>query len=253
MNILEVKNVSRSYKNRRKNGKKEILENVSFSIEEGKFVSIVGPSGCGKSTLIGMLAGLDKPTSGEIYIDGKLVVGPDNGCGLVFQESSLFPWLTVEQNMEFGLKVKGIKKAQRQELARHYLNMVNLYSYKDYRIHELSGGMRQRISIARVLALETKILIMDEPFVAIDAQTQSMMHDEIIKLWEKTGKTILFITHDINEAVFLSDRTVVLGFHPNNVKASIDIDLPRPRNRESKEFLGYVNEIRDIIGRCSNE
>ena len=252
--MLEVKNVSRSYKkDRRHNKRTEILENVSFSIKKGEFVSIVGPSGCGKSTLISMLAGLDKPTSGEIYIDGKLVVGPDNDCGLVFQESSLFPWLTVEQNMEFGLKVKGIKKEERKELARYYLNMVNLYNYKDYRIHELSGGMKQRISIARVLALETKVLIMDEPFVAIDSQTQSMMHEEIIKLWEKTGKTILFITHDINEAVFLSDRTIVLGFHPNNIKASIDINLPRPRNRDSKEFLDYSNEIRDIIGRCTNE
>jgi NitT/TauT family transport system ATP-binding protein len=251
--MLKIENITRQYEGHGKNFNESTLalDNVSLTVNKGEFVSIVGPSGCGKSTLINIIAGLSKPTSGRVLWNDKVITKPCPEFAMVFQEGSLFPWLDVMQNMTFGLKIKGMSEKEAVEKATHYLEMVNLLDFKDFRIHQLSGGMRQRISIARALALESDVLLMDEPFVAVDTQTRSILHEEVIKLWRMTGKTIIFITHDVEEAVFLSGRVVVLGFAPDNLKQSVDIELDYPR-RIDGNLLEYVNTIKGIINRCSN-
>lgn len=251
--MLKIDNISRRYEDggKRPNGHAAVLDNVSLEIADGEFVSIVGPSGCGKSTLINIIAGLDKPTDGTVFWNGVPITKPCREFAMVFQESSLFPWLDVLQNMTFGLKIKGVPEKEAVEKALYYLDMVNLSKFKNYRIHQLSGGMRQRISIARALALESDVLLMDEPFVAVDTQTRSILHEEVLKIWQITGKTILFITHDVEEAVLLSNRVMVLGFSPDNLKQSVDITLPYPRKIDD-DLLEYVNTIKGIINRCSN-
>ncbi len=251
--MLKIDNVSCRYADSAKypNGNGSVLDNVSLEIADGEFVSIVGPSGCGKSTLINIIAGLGKPTSGAVYWNNKPILNPCREFAMVFQESSLFPWLNVLQNMTFGLKIKGVPEKEAVEKALYYLDMVNLSKFKDYRIHQLSGGMRQRISIARALALESDVLLMDEPFVAVDTQTRSILHDEVLKIWQLTKKTILFITHDVEEAVLLSNRVIVLGFSPDNLKKSVDIALPYPRCVDDS-LLEYVSTIKGIINGCSN-
>ncbi|MBQ9922157.1 MAG: ABC transporter ATP-binding protein [Clostridia bacterium] len=251
--MLKTDSISRFYNNGGKNPENRytVLDNVSLEIKDGEFVSVVGPSGCGKSTLINIIAGLDKPSGGKVLWNGKEITKPGHEFAMVFQESSLFPWLDVLSNMTFGLKVKGLSDKEATEKALHYLDMVNLADFRDYRIHQLSGGMRQRISIARALALETDVLLMDEPFVAVDTQTRSMLHDEVLKLWQMTKKTVLFITHDVEEAVLLSTRVVVLGFAPDNLKENVEINLPYPR-QINDGLLTYVDTIKDIINRCSH-
>lgn len=250
--MLKIDSISRFYTDSGKGTEpNRVLDNVSLEIKDGEFVSVVGPSGCGKSTLINIVAGLDKPNSGKVFHNDVQITKPGKEFAMVFQENSLFPWLDVLSNMTFGLKVKGLSEKEATEKALYYLDMVNLSKFKDYRIHQLSGGMRQRISIARALAMETDVLLMDEPFVAVDTQTRSILHDEVLKLWRLTGKTVLFITHDVEEAVLLSTRVVVLGFSPNNLKESIDISLPYPR-RIDDGLLTYVDQIKNIINRCSN-
>ena len=251
--MLKIDKISRSYNDNGKSAEKQytVLDNISLEIKDGEFVSVVGPSGCGKSTLINIVAGLDKPSEGKVFHNDVKITKPGKEFAMVFQENSLFPWLDVLSNMTFGLKVKGLSDKEATEKAMYYLDMVNLTKFKDYRIHQLSGGMRQRISIARALALETDVLLMDEPFVAVDTQTRSMLHDEVLKLWQLTKKTVLFITHDVEEAVLLSTRVVVLGFPPDNLKEDIDINLPYPR-QINEELLTYVDTIKDTINRCSN-
>lgn len=225
------------------------LQNIDLEIEQGEFVCIVGPSGCGKSTLLHLLAGLDHPTTGEIRVDGEMVQGPGTDRILIFQELGLFPWLTVRQNVEFGLKMAGLPRDERRERARSFLRLVHLTHFEDHYIHQISGGMKQRVALARSLALRPKILLMDEPFAALDAQTRDLLHDELERLWKETAPTIVFVTHNVREAVRLGDRVLLMSFRPGRIKSQFEIALPRPRHVEdsdvaqlSKEILGQLRE-----------
>jgi NitT/TauT family transport system ATP-binding protein len=223
------------------------LDRINLQVRAGEFLCIVGPSGCGKSTLLHLIAGLHHQTSGEILIDGTPVQGPGTDRILIFQEHGLFPWLTVAQNVEFGMKMKGTPKAQRQERTRHYLRLVHLAKFENSYIHQLSGGMRQRVAIARALATEPDVLLMDEPFAALDAQTRDLLHDELERIWADTGRTIIFVTHNVREAVRLGDRVVLLTFRPGRVKSEFHVELPRPRHLEDPTVAGAAREILDEL------
>ena len=245
---ISFNGVFRSYKNSR-GSFTPALQNIDLEIEQGEFVTIVGPSGCGKSTLLHLIAGLDRPTTGEIIVDGNPVKGPGTDRILLFQELGLFPWLTVRQNVEFGLKISGISKQERKDVARHFIRMVHLSHFEDHFMHQLSGGMRQRVALARSLALKPKILLMDEPFAALDAQTRDMLHDELERIWKETAPTIVFVTHNVREAVRLGDRVLLMSFRPGRIKKQFQVSLKRPRHVEdsdvahlSKEILGQLRE-----------
>jgi NitT/TauT family transport system ATP-binding protein len=209
------------------------LEDFSLEIDDGEFVAIVGPSGCGKSTLLDIISGLVKPASGEIRIDGNIVTGPALDRGFIMQGYALFPWRTTLKNVEYGLEVKHIQKKERRAICRKYIDLVGLNGFEDRYPNELSGGMRQRVAIARALAYDPGVLLMDEPFAAVDAQTRETLQEELIRIWEKTGKTIIFITHSIEEAVLLADRVVVMTSNPGTIKKILKIDLHRPRTADS--------------------
>ncbi len=245
---ISLSGVFRSYTNSR-GSFTPALQNIDLEIEQGEFVCIVGPSGCGKSTLLHLIAGLDRPTTGEIAVDGGPVKGPGTDRILLFQELGLFPWLTVRQNVEFGLKMAGVSPTERRDQARVFLRMVHLSHFEDHYIHQLSGGMKQRVALARSLALRPKILLMDEPFAALDAQTRDMLHDELERIWKETAPTIVFVTHNVREAVRLGDRVLLMSFRPGRIKKEFQINLQRPRHVEdsdvaylSKEILGQLRE-----------
>ncbi len=219
------------------------LDNINLQVSAGEFLCIVGPSGCGKSTLLYLIAGLHEPSSGKVLMDGKVVERTGTDRIMIFQEHGLFPWLTVEENVEFGMKMKGIPKAQRREQTHEYLKLVHLQKFQKSYIHQLSGGMRQRVAIARALATEPDVLLMDEPFAALDAQTRDLLHDELERIWAKTGRTIVFVTHNVREAVRLGDRVAVFTFRPGRVKREYKIDLPRPRHLEDAAVAGTARDI----------
>jgi len=223
------------------------LDDINLKVRPGEFVCVVGPSGCGKSTLLHLIAGLHSPTSGSVLVDDKLVDGPGTDRILIFQELGLFPWLTVGANVEFGMKMKGISKAERREKTQYYLRLVHLSQFKDSYTHQLSGGMRQRVALARALATEPDVLLMDEPFAALDAQTRDLLHDELERIWAETGRTIIFVTHNVREAVRLGDRVVLFTFRPGRVKREIAIDLPRPRQLEDVTVAKAAREILDDL------
>ncbi len=229
------------------------LDHINLQVKTGEFVCIVGPSGCGKSTLLMLIAGLHQQTSGQILVDGKPVQGTGTDRIMIFQEHGLFPWLTVGQNVEFGMKMKGIGKAEREEKTRYYLRLVHLAKFKDSYIHQLSGGMRQRVAIARALATEPDVLLMDEPFAALDAQTRDLLHDELERIWNETGRTIIFVTHNVREAIRLGDRVVLMTFRPGRVKSEFPVELPRPRHLEdpavARAARAILDELRDEINR----
>jgi NitT/TauT family transport system ATP-binding protein len=223
------------------------LDNINLEVKKGEFLCIVGPSGCGKSTLLHLIAGLHWQTSGQVFVDGKPVQGAGTDRILIFQELGLFPWLTVGENVEFGMKMKGIPKAERQEKIRQYLRLVHLSQFKDSYTHQLSGGMRQRVALARALATEPDVLLMDEPFAALDAQTRDLLHDELERIWFETGCTIIFVTHNVREAIRLGDRVALLTFRPGRVKREFAIDLPRPRVLEDTHVAHAAREILDEL------
>ena len=210
------------------------LQDINLEVKKGEFMVIVGPSGCGKSTLLDLLGGLTKPTSGKILIDGKSITGPNLDRGIVFQQYALFPWRTAQANIEFGLEAKGISKSERSERAKYYLSLVGLSGFENRYPHELSGGMKQRIAIARSLAYDPDVLLMDEPFAALDAQTRETLQSELLSIWEKTKKTIVFITHGIDEAVYLGQRVAVMTSRPGQIKQVIDVPFD---SRASEEDL----------------
>ncbi|MGO8793651.1 MAG: ABC transporter ATP-binding protein [Candidatus Sulfotelmatobacter sp.] len=228
------------------------LDHINLQIAAGEFLCIVGPSGCGKSTLLHLIAGLHQQISGQILVDGKRVQGPGTDRILIFQELGLFPWLTVGQNVEFGMKMKHVDKAQREEKTRHYLKLVHLLQFKDSYTHQLSGGMRQRVALARALATEPDVLLMDEPFAALDAQTRDLLHDELERIWAETGRTIIFVTHNVREAVRLGDRVALLTFRPGRVKREFSIDLPRPRSLEDVNVALAARQILDELREETN-
>ncbi len=220
------------------------LEDINLSIAAGEFLCIVGPSGCGKSTLLHMIAGLLRPTEGGVWIDERKVESTGTDRILIFQELGLFPWLTVAQNVEFGMRHgKRMDKRERSHRVSEFLKLVHLSHFADSYIHQLSGGMRQRVALARALATEPDVLLMDEPFAALDAQTRDLLHDELEKIWAETGRTIIFVTHNVREAVRLGDRVVVLTFRPGRVKREFRIDLPRPRSLEDPEVALTARDI----------
>jgi NitT/TauT family transport system ATP-binding protein len=223
------------------------LDHINLQVKAGEFLCIVGPSGCGKSTLLHLIAGLHQQTSGQVLIDGQPVQGPGTDRILIFQELGLFPWLTVGQNVEFGMKMKGISKAEREEKTRYYLRLVHLSQFKDSYTHQLSGGMRQRVALARALATEPDVLLMDEPFAALDAQTRDLLHDELERLWAETGRTIIFVTHNVREAIRLGDRVALLTFRPGRVKREFPVDLPRPRSLEDVDVARAARDILDEL------
>jgi NitT/TauT family transport system ATP-binding protein len=229
------------------------LDHINLQVQPGEFLCIVGPSGCGKSTLLHLIAGLHSQTSGQILVDGHPVQGPGTDRIMIFQDHSLFPWLTVGENVEFGMKMKGVPKAERQEKTRYYLQLVHLAKFEKSYIHQLSGGMRQRVAIARALATEPDVLLMDEPFAALDAQTRDLLHDELERIWSETGRTIIFVTHNVREAVRLGDRVVLLTFRPGRVKSEFPVELPRPRSLEDPEVAlaarAVLDELRDETNR----
>jgi len=245
---ISLSGVFRSYKNSR-GSFTPALQNIDLEIEQGEFVCIVGPSGCGKSTLLHLIAGLDRPTTGEVAVDGRPVEGPGTDRILLFQELGLFPWLTVRENVEFGMKMAGVSRNERRERAHIFLKMVHLSHFEDHFVHQLSGGMRQRVALARSLTLKPKILLMDEPFAALDAQTRDMLHDELERLWKETSPTVVFVTHNVREAVRLGDRVLLMSFRPGRIKSQFQVSLNRPRHVEdsdvahlSKEILGQLRE-----------
>lgn len=206
------------------------LQDISMQVEHGEFAVVVGPSGCGKSTLLNIVAGLENETSGSASIDGRRIKGPGADRGMVFQSYTLFPWLTVRKNVEFGLRIKGIPAAERAETARHYLSLVGLSEFEDSLPRELSGGMKQRTAIARVLANKPDMLLMDEPFGALDAQTRLQLQDLTLDVWREESATVLFITHDIDEAILLADNVYVMSRRPGKIVEKIEVEIPRPRD-----------------------
>jgi NitT/TauT family transport system ATP-binding protein len=235
----------------RTGGRLLALENVNLSVDEGEFVTIVGPSGCGKTTFINIADGLLKPTGGKIMLDGQEVKGPGMDRAMVFQDACLLPWRTVLKNVLFGLECRGRGNgAEDRDRALKFIKLVGLSGFEDHYPHELSGGMQQRCNLARALTVDPKILIMDEPFAALDAQTREIMQAELLRIWRESGKTVLFITHQINEAIFLADRVIVFGARPGRVKKMIPIDLPRPRDLSIKRdprFLQYEDQLWTLI------
>lgn len=219
------------------------LEHISLEVRPGEFLCVVGPSGCGKSTLLGLMAGLDKPTSGEIFLDGQRVDGPGTGLSVIFQELGLFPWLTVQKNVEFGLKMKGMERAERRKRAQEFLRLVHLSQFASSYMHQLSGGMKQRVALARSLATQPDVLFMDEPFAALDAQTRDLMHEELERVWKETGQTIVFVTHNVREAVRLGDRIMLLTFRPGRVKSVFPVILERPRHLEDADLAHTAREV----------
>src|ERR1700693_2798908 len=218
------------------------LDKINLEVKPGEFLCIVGPSGCGKSTLLHLIAGLHPQTSGKVLVDGTPVNGPGTDRILIFQELGLFPWLTVGGNVEFGMKMKNVGKAEREEKVQYYLRLVHLSKFRSSYIHQLSGGMRQRVALARALATEPDVLLMDEPFAALDAHTRDLLHDKLERSWAETGRTIIFVTHNVREAVRLGDRVALLTFRPGRVKSEIRVDLARPRNMEDPNVVLVAGE-----------
>ena len=242
---VQIKAVEKIYEGR--NGKTVALNGVNLDIYNNEFICVVGPSGCGKSTLLNIIAGLHEATSGEVLVDGVKVEGTGVDRGVVFQQYALFPWLTVKKNVEFGLKLKkDITKQQREEIAMKYIQMVGLEKFVNSYPKELSGGMKQRVAIARAYAVNPSLLLMDEPFGALDAQTRTQLQTELLKTWEEEQKTCFFITHDVEEAILLATKVVVMSARPGRIKEVIDIDIPYPRNQETK-MLPRFTELKNYI------
>ena len=241
---VKIDNVVKKYSGR--NGEMVALNGVSLDIHENEFVCVVGPSGCGKSTLLNIIAGLHEPTSGQVLVDGQAVSGPGPDRGVVFQQYALFPWLTVQKNVEFGVKLQGMSQDKAEQEAKKYIKMVDLEQFAQSYPKELSGGMKQRVAIARAYAINPKVLLMDEPFGALDAQTRTQLQTELLKTWEKEQKTCFFITHDVEEAIILAQRVIIMSARPGRIKEVVEINIPYPRTQEtkmSKEFLDLKNHI----------
>jgi NitT/TauT family transport system ATP-binding protein len=244
--MLHINGLHKTFPNKLK-----VIEGLSLRLEPGEFVAIVGPSGCGKSTLLSLIAGLEQPTAGKIYHHDNEVTKPHATRGIVFQNFSLFPWLTVKQNIEFGLKIKNLSPARIREISKRYLELIGLTDFQNYFPKQLSGGMQQRVAIARTLAADPEIVLMDEPFGALDAQTKLTLQQVLTDIWEKEKKTVLFITHDIQEAVFLADKVYVMSPRPGKIIENFTINCPRPRTQELKrkpEFHNLVWDIQKTLG-----
>jgi NitT/TauT family transport system ATP-binding protein len=251
MTALKIDQVSRTFPARAGRAPTRALEPIDLGVGDNDFVTILGPSGCGKSTMLRIVAGLDRPSSGRVILDGREIEGPGADRGMVFQSYTLFPWLTVRDNIAFGLRERGISQGERRKIADEFIVRVGLTGFENHWPKQLSGGMQQRTAIARALANDPKILLLDEPFGALDNQTRALMQEMLLGIWERDQKTVLFVTHDIEEAIFLGSRVIVMSARPGRIKAEIGIDLPHPRSYRIKttpEFVALkerlVEEIR---------
>lgn len=255
-NFVEIKELKKIYTSRK--GETIALNGVDLNIKRNEFITIVGPSGCGKSTLLNILSGLLEPTSGEVFCDGKLIEGTSADRGVVFQQYALFPWLTVKNNIEYGLKRKKLNdstvkrgwrhysKKEMQEISYRYMKMMQLEDFADAYPKELSGGMKQRVALARAYAVDPELLLLDEPFGALDAQTRTQLQQDLLEIWEKEKKTCLFITHDIEEAIILGEKVIIMSARPGRIKETVDVDIPYPRDQSTKmadRFLEIKNYI----------
>lgn len=229
-----------------RSGEMTALNGINMDILDNEFVCVVGPSGCGKSTLLNIIAGLMEPTSGSVYVDGKKVQGTGVERGVVFQQYALFPWLTVKKNVEFGLKLKNLPKDEIEETAMKYIRMVDLEKFANAYPKELSGGMKQRVAIARAYAVNPEVLLMDEPFGALDAQTRTQLQSELLKTWQEERKTCFFITHDVEEAIILAQRVVIMSARPGRIKEIVEVDIPYPRTQETRMNATFV-ELKNFI------
>ena len=229
------------------NSDKLTLKDIHLEIKEGEFVCILGPSGCGKSTLLNLIAGLIEPSEGSILLDGVEMKGPGADRVMMFQESALFPWLNVMDNVKFGMKLAKIPEEEQNRRAEKYLKMVHLWKFRNYHVHELSGGMKQRAAMARALTLDSKILLMDEPFAALDKQTKNILREEIQKIWKETKRTVVFITHSVEEAMFFGDKVIMLSANPGEIKEIIPINLPRPREIDEPEFIAIRHRLLQML------
>ncbi len=249
MSLLSIQGVSRTFVSSKGQSTQALLP-VDFQVQENDFVTILGPSGCGKSTMLRIVAGLDYPTSGRVLLDGRPVEGPGAERGMVFQSYTLFPWLTIEQNIRFGLRERGMPEAQQKERAAYFIAKVGLRGFEQHFPKQLSGGMQQRTAIARALANDPKILLMDEPFGALDNQTRVLMQELLLGIWEAERKTVLFVTHDIDEAIFMANRVAVFSARPGRIKTEIAVDLPHPRHytiKTSPEFMELKARLTEEI------
>ncbi|WP_409200852.1 ABC transporter ATP-binding protein [Methanobrevibacter sp. DSM 116169] len=242
---IKVKNINKTYRAHEK--EIDVLENVNLSVEDGELICLLGPSGCGKTTLLRLIAGLEQPDSGEIFDGEELVRKPSKDRGFIFQQYSLFPWLTVLDNVMFGLNLNNKSKEENLDSAKRYLERVGLSDFMDSYPHELSGGMKQRVAIIRSLLNHTPVLLMDEPFSALDMQNRQRLQEQLIGVWKRFENTIVFVTHDVDEAVFLADKIVVMDKNPGRIKEIVDISLPRMRNRESMEFIEVQEEVKKLL------
>jgi len=250
MSKLFIEDVSMRFPVRRGDAPVVALEGISLEVADREFSVIVGPSGCGKSTLLRLIAGLDQPTGGRLVLDGESITGPSRDRGMVFQSYTLFPWLTVRRNIEFGPKLAGRPPAECATVATRYLEQVGLQGFENAYPTQLSGGMRQRVALARALANDPKVLLMDEPFGALDSQTRSLMQELLLGIWEQSQKTVLFITHDIDEALFLGDHVFVMSARPGRIKERVEVTIPRPRSVEvliSPEFIALKRKVMGAI------
>lgn len=223
------------------------LKDFNLDMADGEFVCLLGPSGCGKTTVLRIVAGLETKSGGHVFVNGKEVSGAGPDRGVVFQEFALFPWRTVRRNIEFGLEIKNISAEEREAVSSKYIDLVNLEGFENVHPHQLSGGMKQRVGIARALANDPAVLLMDEPFGALDAQTRNLMQKELLRIWSTTKKTVLFVTHSVDEAVFLADRIVLMTARPGKVKKAITVDLPRPRERTSADFISIRSAVLQVL------
>lgn len=240
-----VQDVDKFYQSQ--DGRVHALEGVSFNVSGGEFVCLLGPSGCGKTTLLRMIAGFESPTNGVIEVNGQAVTGPTTDMGVVFQEYLLFPWLTVRGNVMFGLNQKDLTDHTREKRSQEMIDLVGLDGFEDAYPKELSGGMKQRVGIARALAVDPSILLMDEPFGSVDAQTRDRLHDELISIWNETRKTVVFVTHNVEEAIKLADRIFVLSSSPGRIRETIEINLDRPRDPTENKFNKYQDRLMELI------
>lgn len=238
---LEFRDVTKTFQNR--SGTVVALDRIGVTIRDGEFVCLIGPSGCGKSTLLNMLAGLEYPSQGSVLANGEPITGTDPSRVLIFQEAALFPWLTVQDNVEFGLTMRGANRDERKATAERLLRMVHLEQFSQAWVHELSGGMRQRVALARALAVAPAVLLLDEPFAALDALTRDRLHAELQEIWQQTSTTIVFVTHNVREAVVLGDRVLVMSARPGRIVAEHVIDLPRPRQIENLDTTRLAQRI----------
>lgn len=246
---LSVSNITMKFRTRR-GVEVTAVDNLSLEVADREFISIVGPSGCGKSTLLRVIAGLVEPNAGEVLLDGRQIDGPSAARGMVFQTYTLFPWLTVRGNVEFGSRLRALPAVERTKVAQNYIEMIGLKNFEHHYPKELSGGMMQRVAIARALANDPEVLLMDEPFGALDAQTRIIMQELLVNLWQRTPKTIIFVTHDIDEAIFLSERVYIMTARPGQIKQVLTVDLPRPRSLDlitSPIFLDMKRAVLDSI------